>query len=237
MDRAVRRQASRFDHSPEVKGRVSGRVLALAAIVLAHGVVFYLVMNERARPPARGDARQAFTPVESSTGESSGSLAEGQRRRDGTALAVKPESRWRFDPIEILPSVASEYSLVSGVMDEGNQHRMVIKSWSQPEYPREWARAGEEGSVFVDVHLDADGNVTQMNVVRATAPARLVESAQRAVAEWRFSMPAAVTAWAEIELRFNSYRFGYSLVAQGCLRRRRGPLNERQAVKGRFSSC
>lgn len=212
MDGAGRRQASCLCYPPEVKRRPPVRIIALAVIVLAHGVVFYIVMNERAKSPVRADDRQAFTPAERETGGSSGSLSEGQRG-DGAVSVARADLRWRFDPIEVLPTAVSENAVIQGrSSDESDQSRITLTAWTLPEYPREWARAGEEGALSFDIHLDTEGRPTETKLLRATASSHLVESARVAVTGWRFSMPPQKTGWAEVELRFSAYRFGYSLV-------------------------
>jgi TonB family protein len=199
--------------------RLPVRFIVIGLIILIHGIVFYAVIHQRAKPPG-GDSRQAFTPVERESGGSSGSLTT-QPRPAAVAAALRPDSRWRFDPIEVLPGDAPEdTSAATGRLQEpeasdaAERSRITINSWSRPEYPLAWAQAGDEGSVSFDVHLDASGKPTEVKLLRAAAPPRLVQSAQRAASAWRFSMPAATTAWAEIELRFTPYRYGYSFVGE-----------------------
>ena len=195
--------------------RLPVRVIVIGLIVLLHGIVFYVVIHQRARP-GNGDDRQAFTPVVRETGGPSGSL--GEKPRPAAATSVPAESHWRFDAIEVLPSEGPDETPATDVteklVDSPDASPMTIKSWTRPDYPLAWARAGEEGSVSLDAHLDASGKPTEVKLLNAAAPAHLVQSAQNAVAAWRFSTPAAVTTWAQIELRFSPYRYGYSFVGE-----------------------
>jgi TonB family protein len=203
--------------------RLPTRVIVIGVIILIHGILFYVVINQRPKPTT-GDDRQAFTPVIRETGGSSGSLT--QPRGPNCSPPVPADSSWRFDPIDVVPSEASEDTIATGKSVTGTlqdsaradsapaECRITIKSWVQPEYPLAWARAGEEGSVSLGVHLDANGKPTEVKPLRATASARLAQSAQSAVSAWRFSMPATATARVEIELRFSRYRYGYSFVGE-----------------------
>ncbi len=198
--------------------RLPVRLIVIGLIILIHGIVFYVVVTQRPKPTA-GDDRQAFTPVVRKTGGSSGSLAERRSSSGGSTVAIPADGHWRFDPIEVVPSEASGFVPAtpqnSAAMEGAPEtNRITFKAWVQPDYPLAWARAGEEGSVFLDVHLDANGKPTGVRLLRTTASSRLVQSAQNAAADWRFSIPATVTAWAEIELRFSPYRYGYSFVGE-----------------------
>jgi protein TonB len=55
-----------------------------------------------------------------------------------------------------------------------------------PEYPRLSRRAGEEGSVFVRLELDAQGHVLTVVVLESSGFARLDEAAVEALKKWRF---------------------------------------------------
>ena len=202
---------------------MSVRLIVIGAIVLVHACIFYGVIHTRARP-MEIDSRQAFTPVERATGGSSGSLTGAGRPKDPEP--PRADRRWRFDPVEVLPVGPAQDTLINArfaaakpqdadsLSETPENERLTIQSGLPPEYPLEAARAGREGSVVLDVHLDAEGKPTEIKVLSATAPAALVESAQRAVNAWRFSMPGKVSAWAELELRFSAYRYGYSFVSE-----------------------
>lgn len=60
-----------------------------------------------------------------------------------------------------------------------------------PEYPASALRAGESGSVLLDVSVDAQGRVTSVRIARRSGSRALDRAAVRAVEQWRFT-PATV---------------------------------------------
>jgi TonB family protein len=223
------------------------RAIAVGAIVLLHAAIFYFIANQRAKTAAAEDGRQAFTPIRKEKGESTGSLPEG-RAKNGqaqTEIETPPDSHWRFEPIDIWPTafagtmmdtaLASPTGARATLQDptgepasDGKGSGVTIKRWARPEYPAEWARAGDEGSVFLEIHVDDQGKPGEVKLARSSASARLEESAQRAAARWLFTAPAwrskPVSAWAEVELRFNFYRYQLSRIGD--------PLPDEDATAG-----
>jgi TonB family protein len=208
------------------------RLIALAAIVLIHAALFYFVINERQRTPANADARQAFTPVERESGGSAGSLTTA-RSPAGRTEIPPPDSRWRFEPFEVWPvnaagkavpgANASSEGIRTSVLDESESDVASagmgaprVLRWSLPEYPLAWARAGEEGSVYLDVHIDAEGKPTEVKLLPSSASPRLEQLAQGVVSSWQFTAPTwhstPVSGWAEIEVHFDFYRYRYSFI-------------------------
>jgi protein TonB len=56
----------------------------------------------------------------------------------------------------------------------------------RPSYPGLSRRAGEEGSVVCRLHIDATGDVTEVEVVESSGFERLDESARTTLLSWRF---------------------------------------------------
>lgn len=207
------------------------RSIALAIIVLIHAVVFYIVINER-KAPASADSRQAFTPVEGKDGRTAGNLTEkpaAARVNQGPP----PDNHWRFEPFDVWPidatgkavptAPARSEELRTGVPDDSmnsvdttGMGAPAVRQWNPPQYPLAWARAGDEGSVFLDVRIDPEGKPTEVKLTRSSASPRLEKLAQDVVGSWQFTAPtwgsAAVSGWAEVEVRFNFYRYQYSFI-------------------------
>jgi protein TonB len=64
----------------------------------------------------------------------------------------------------------------------------------QPEYPPSSKRAGEEGTVMLEICVDPDGKVVDAKVIQSTGFPKLDETAQKyALRKWRFnSIPQQV---------------------------------------------
>ncbi|KLJ02866.1 hypothetical protein WQ56_00890 [Luteimonas sp. FCS-9] len=60
------------------------------------------------------------------------------------------------------------------------------RSTPQPRYPRASLRRNETGEVMLRVHVDADGRVSDIDVIAASGHARLDRAAVSAVRRWRF---------------------------------------------------
>ena len=56
-----------------------------------------------------------------------------------------------------------------------------------PEYPREALRSGVEGTVVLLIHIDAQGNVLDIEVERSSRNRDMDRNAVRAARRWRFN--------------------------------------------------
>lgn len=65
-----------------------------------------------------------------------------------------------------------------------------------PRYPARALRRGESGTVLLQVHVDAQGRPTRVDVVQSSRSRELDREAQRTVERWRFS-PATRSGRAE----------------------------------------
>ncbi|GAA4866283.1 energy transducer TonB [Luteimonas vadosa] len=80
----------------------------------------------------------------------------------------------------------------------------------QPSYPPTAFRAGEEGTVIVRVDVDAQGNVTAVDVARRSDSRELDREAVNAVREWTFEpairggKPVASTVQVPIEFKLDA---------------------------------
>jgi TonB family protein len=139
-----------------------------------------------------------------------------------------PPRHWVFPPIDIWPSppgwsaALSEFTPVTDAHPdpaaEPQDHLSIGKSaarrpmlsmvrWLRPDYPMEWALAGKEGSVLLDLRIDPSGQPSEIMVRRSSASRELDESAARAARQWRFAPPLwnarPVEVWAEVEVRYH----------------------------------
>ena len=142
-----------------------------------------------------------------------------------------PDSHWKFPPFDVWPSDLtdaprmSELSSASGAEAVPSETEETVPAptsieprasvrtnlgvlrWVRPAYPAEWAQTGKEGSVVLSVHVNNRGRPVEVTIARSSGTAELDESALTAVRNWTFTPPlhdsTRVSAWAEVELRFN----------------------------------
>jgi periplasmic protein TonB len=90
-----------------------------------------------------------------------------------------------------------------------------------PQYPVESMRAGEEGGAVLQVLVDEKGQASDVRVARSSGYPRLDEAAVSAVSLWKFAPSTrgalAVSAWGELELRFNLNRYTISRIVDAPL--------------------
>jgi protein TonB len=209
-----------------------------AAVVLAHLVLVYLVIQARVRAPDMGDpepviamlmddprdVRSGSPPVEIKAQLVDPSrglvtklpdipLDEPDLPPVQTSENLKPIA----SPAVVPPSVSG--AAFSGSDGEGhNSSSLAILQRTLPKYPATSVHLGEEGSSVVQIHVDEQGRVVEVKLARSSGFARLDESAVQAVRKWKFApaMKGAtpVSSWGEMELRFNLYRFTYSRIGE-----------------------
>jgi len=78
--------------------------------------------------------------------------------------------------------------------------------WLRPSYPADWASAGVQGSVLLDLLIDPNGQPIEIKIAQGSGSQALDQSAARAANDWRFAPPRwnsqPVEVWARIEVRF-----------------------------------
>jgi TonB family protein len=93
--------------------------------------------------------------------------------------------------------------LVPGILlaqtSSQDTERKIIKK-VEVEYPATLKQRGIGGTVRLKVYIKADGSVRQTEVLGGSAV--LADSAQKAVAHWRFT-PAAAESVTEVSVVFN----------------------------------
>jgi protein TonB len=81
------------------------------------------------------------------------------------------------------PGVAGAARAAGAVTPPGppEGHRNV-----QPDYPQASRQRGEEGTVWLRLHVAASGAVTQVDIAQSPGHRPLEEAARRAALQWRF---------------------------------------------------
>jgi len=110
-----------------------------------------------------------------------------------TAAAVIPADE---------PTTTSESAPISDPVFDADYLRNPA-----PVYPKLSRQRKEQGVVLLRVHVQANGEADQMEVLQSSGYERLDEAAMRAVERWQF-VPAKrgdeiVAAWVRVPVRFN----------------------------------
>jgi TonB family protein len=205
---------------------------AVGAILLIHGAIFYSMQSTRAVQDAGSASVPMFSAIRIEHGKTSGGILEKDREFSDqpSVEQTAPDSRWKFPPLDVWPTDSrnapriTELSSASGAEAFSRERdapdprltsnrrskvrtNLGILRWVRPMYPTEWAEAGKEGSVVLNVHIDNRGQPIEVGIARGSGTAELDESALAAVHNWTFTPPLQnswpVSVWAEVELRFN----------------------------------
>ena len=208
------------------------------AVLVAHLVLVYLIIQSRIHlsdlpepEPVMAtlmddvpQARAAFQPVQVQTQRvipNSGILAKVPDVRTDepdVPQPLAPDTLQTIPPPAFAPPAAPRATYSSSDGESGNSSALGILQRTLPRYPAASVRAGEEGSSILQLHVDERGRVIEVRLARSSGFSRLDDAALQAVRKWKFA-PAvkgakAVSAWGEMELRFNLYRFTYSRIGE-----------------------
>ncbi|CAH1671577.1 energy transducer TonB [Chelatococcus asaccharovorans] len=103
------------------------------------------------------------------------------------------------------PGAVAASAAVAPVIPPRPNPSDVMKNW--PVYPEALRRTGEQGTVLLQIRVDAGGVPRQIGIARSSNVALLDEAAVRAVSRWRFSpatrggQPVAATVSLPIDFR------------------------------------
>ncbi len=130
-------------------------------------------------------------------------IAALQARPADLATGIDAEGQPAAPPAEAAltaqPATAAE-SRTATIDAKGDEDRIertrprIDASWqgnTPPAYPLRARRAGEQGEVLLDVHVDEQGRVTEVLIKRSSGSNLLDRAAIGAVRDWRFQ-PATV---------------------------------------------
>jgi TonB family protein len=205
----------------------SSRVIVVLVLISCYAALFYAGVHT---PASRfnADGPPMFKAIVSELGERRAGLSSRPFVPVEEDQTTDPPRRWIFPPIDIWPSppgwsaALSEFTPVRDAQPdpaaEQQEHLSIGKSaarrpllsmirWLRPDYPMEWALAGKEGSVLLDLRIDSSGQPSEIIVTRSSASPDLDESAARAARLWRFAPPLwnarPVEVWAKVEVRYH----------------------------------
>ena len=105
-----------------------------------------------------------------------------------------------------IPVDVSTSAAVSASPEAVESAELAVTSRTQPNYPAQSKRLGEEGMVILRVLVDEKGRPLQVNVMKSSGFPRLDESAAKAIRRWVFA-PAKragqpVRSWSRVQVRF-----------------------------------
>jgi len=207
------------------------RAIVVLVLVIGYAALFYGIAHTRA-PPTKTGGLPMLTPVISEVGTRRGDALTAKPLAIGSEDESTPPARhWIFPPIDIWPSASSwsatlsEFTPVTDAQPDPrdtqglHQHdgppvnnaragrstlRMV--RWLRPTYPIDWASAGVQGSVVLDLLIDAHGQPLEVVVARGSGSSELDETTLRAARFWRFSPPRfksrPVEVWGRVEVQY-----------------------------------
>jgi TonB family protein len=224
------------------------RALVIFILVIVHAALFYAMAQMRARQSSNTGAPlggpSMFGPVISEAPRRGAPLTSRALDLEPGVedQSTPPPRHWRFPPIDIWPSAPGWSSILTDtppVTDaqadppdtqtptrngQPNQKppprppKLRMVRWFRPEYRNEWALAGMDGSVVLDLLINPSGQPVQTTVAQHSGSPELDEAALRAANLWRFAPPTwksrPIEVWGRVELRFNFFSYGFSLIGE-----------------------
>lgn len=202
------------------------RAAAALVVLVGYALLFYLVAHTRA-PRSSSEGAPMLSPVISKVGVRRGeALAARPPAVAAEDQSMPPAQHWIFPPIDLWPSAPgwtaspSEFTPVTDAqpdppekppaVDKGGRpvRRSILRMarWLRPSYPADWASAGVQGSVVLDLLISPDGQPIEIKVTQGSGFQELDQSAAHAASNWRFAPPRwnsrPVEVWGRIDVRF-----------------------------------
>jgi TonB family protein len=117
-----------------------------------------------------------------------GTSGAGSGGAGGTgAVGVRPGlGRGRGAGPDLHPGGGSGAAVSAATAPQGETRALALLESPRPPYPRISLRLGEEGTVTVRIHVDAEGRVSSVDVLQSSGFERLDEAACQGVRSWRF---------------------------------------------------
>jgi protein TonB len=181
---------SRDDHNRPSSWRPSPRVLLIAGIAFAIGLLLFLLLwmkdrgdgFYRAQAPVPNVEGQQFEPLPAPlpAGDAANASGMGTPEEQDDQSARIIEAPRAAPP----PPIAPTAPLPPVAMAPGNDP-VPIQS-PAPRYPSDALRNGESGTVLLRVHVSAEGLPVAVDLIRSSRSRSLDRAASEAVKRWRF---------------------------------------------------
>jgi periplasmic protein TonB len=207
------------------------RAVVVLILITGYATLFYGFAHTRARrtevvgPPM-------LAPVISEVGARRGDVVTAKPLPIGPEDESTPPVRhWIFPPIDIWPSASgwsatlSEFTPVTDARadpqdaqaqyqrtgrpannSKARRSSLRMALWLRPTYPMDLASAGVEGSVVLDLLIDAQGQPVKEVLAQSSGSSELDTATLSAAKFWRFSPPRfksrPVEVWGRVEVRY-----------------------------------
>ncbi len=179
---------------------LSRRALLLIALAFAAGLALFLLLwldkredgeffraGGSAAPDAPGQPFEPLPTPEAAGGGRDTAAAPGEEEdREAVAPDIAGEDADEDAAPAPLPPPADVAPAEPAASAGPDASARPISS-PPPRYPARAMRRGESGTVLLQVHVDAQGRPTRVEVVQSSRSRELDREAQRTVERWRFS--------------------------------------------------
>jgi TonB family protein len=206
------------------------RGTAAALIVVAHLLLAYFLVQPlrlfTTRTASDGEAMLLLMPGDSREAKAQSQPAPIEPRLEEPQPLAPPAPDFEIRPAADVP----DEQIVAAQLGSGRPDAATISDPDagiavlqrvMPKYPLESMRAGEEGGAVLQVLVDEKGQASDVRIARSSGYPRLDEAAVSAVSLWKFAPSTrgalAVSAWGELELRFNLNRYTVSRIVDAPL--------------------
>lgn len=180
---------------------------AVVAVVLLHIMMFYAInngLNVATMVKPLESMVAVFVPEEA---KEPPKPVERIKVPDAKLSEVKPEELTPLQ-VEIPPDIPiatdSGAAITAGPQTSAipETDSFSIKSRVDPQYPSASRRAGEQGTVLLELIVGPDGKPTEVNIARSSGYDLLDQAAVTAVRKWRFSTTGSGYARLQLPVTF-----------------------------------
>lgn len=173
----------------------SRTALLIAAVAFVAGLLLFgaLWLDQRSSNDfyktdgvPRSVEGQAFEPLPAPLPASdTGHLGPGEQQEDAGVADTQPAAPAPAAPAPVAPPIAPPPVQAPPPLADASLPRPVDAP--PPRYPRDAQRRRQQGTVLMRVHVDAQGNPGDIDIVAGSGTRSLDRAAVEAVRRWRFA--------------------------------------------------
>lgn len=207
------------------------RGLFVLGLIVLHLTFFYGFAQNHARSANSNDPPM-FGPVVSQVWREvrQRPLTSKEWTSESTRDLTPPSHRWRFSSIDIWPAERqwndpTSFTPVTDAepdppdtpvttQDTAHAKRAAVDHaklrmirWVRPAYPMQWAQAGLEGAVQLDLRVDPRGFPIEVRLTQRSGSQQLDEATLQAAHQWRFAPPQwkseSFEVWARLQVQYH----------------------------------
>lgn len=134
------------------------------------------------------EAKEAKEAREAKLATEAREAKEAKLAAEARALAAKAKEVPKVAEAAPAPLAVAPKPVAAAVQAPPEQLTLKLLSGSQPNYPRDAARTGVlSGTVSARLHVETDGKVSKVEIVKAKPPRQFDREVMAAAAQWKYA--------------------------------------------------